>query len=142
MFKTLIVDDEAPIRQVARRFLTPEGYEIDEAANAIEALGRIEATPPAVVLLDVHMPGPNGLWLADQIRAISPTTAIVLVTGDADVPPYESLRKGVIAYVLKPLNRRELVRIVDEAIAWSVSEAESCAHPEIGRESHHLLAAG
>src|SRR5919109_4240645 len=102
MLNLLIVDDEAAVRRVIHRFLSMEGYHIEEAADAAEALRCIATAPPTVAIVDVHLPGANGLWLADQIRAVSPATAIVLVTGDADVPPSESLRSGIAAYILKP----------------------------------------
>lgn len=127
MFRIIIVDDDPATRHVLRRLLEPEGFRVDEAADASEAMRRIAVAPPAVALVDIHMPGANGLWLADQIRAISPTTAIVLVTGDADVPPYESLRKGVIAYLLKPPNRSELVHAIDQGLYWSASEEKKSA---------------
>ncbi|HXD16262.1 MAG TPA: response regulator [Vicinamibacterales bacterium] len=120
----LVIDDDPPTRCVLRRLLEPAGYWVREAANAAEALTEIAESAPAVALCDVHMPGPSGLWLADQIRVQAPATAILLVTGDADIPPSESLRHGVIAYLVKPLNRQALIRAVDEAARWSFAERE------------------
>ena len=118
----LVVDDDQPTRHILRRFLERAGYWVREAGSAHEALARIAESVPAVALCDVHMPGANGLWLADQIRVQSPTTAIVLVTGDHDIPPVESLRRGVVGYVLKPLRREELVRAVDDGVIWGSLE--------------------
>jgi len=118
----LVVDDDEPTRHLLRRFLEPAGYWVREAGDAHDALARIAESVPAVALCDVHMPGANGLWLADQIRLQSPTTAIVLVTGDPDIPPVESLRRGVVGYVLKPLRREELVRAVDDGVIWCTLE--------------------
>src|SRR6266850_1120567 len=101
----LVVDDDQNSREVLRRFLEPEGYEVHEAESAEVAIRSIEDHPPAVVLCDVHMPGANGLWLTDQIRTVSPTTAMILATGDDRVPPVETLRSGVVAYFVKPLDR-------------------------------------
>lgn len=115
----LIVDDDPPARYILRCFLEPAGYWVREADSAQEALVRIAESVPSVALCDVHMPGANGLWLADQIRIQSPTTAIVLVTGDHNIPPNESLRHGVVGYVLKPLHREELVRAADDGVIWS-----------------------
>ena len=89
--RVLIVDDDAKVRQLLRRFLEPEGYAVTEAASAEEAMQLIEASPPSVAFCDVHMAGANGLWLADQIRKLSPTTAMVLATGDTEVPPTSSV---------------------------------------------------
>jgi response regulator of citrate/malate metabolism len=65
------------------------------------------------------MPGANGLWLADQIRDQHPTTAIVLATADADIPPTESLRSGIVAYLVKPFRRNQVTRAAEEGIRWS-----------------------
>src|SRR6266566_654184 len=100
----LVVDDDASTRIVAKRFLEAAGYEVREAADAHAALRRIAESAPAVALSDICMPGQNGLWLADQMRVLSPTTAIVLMTGDYQIAPFESRRKGVVAFVLKPLH--------------------------------------
>ncbi len=118
----LVVDDDQGVRTILRRLLEQAGHSVREADSAHEALARIAESAPAVTLCDVHMPGPNGLWLADQIRVQSPTTAIVLVTGDAEIPPVESLRRAVVGYVLKPLQREALLRSVDDGRLWSVRE--------------------
>jgi response regulator NasT len=94
------------------------GYEVIAVPAALEALPLL-THDPHVVVCDVHLPGPNGLWLADQIRDTSPMTAIVLATGDADIPPLESLRPGVIAYLVKPFNLTQLQAAVEEGVRWS-----------------------
>src|ERR1700757_284132 len=91
----LIVDDEEHIREMYQRILEAAGYTVETATNSHEALRLIAATPPAVAICDIHMPGPSGLWLADQIRAQSPHTAMLLATSDSKVPPIENLKKGV-----------------------------------------------
>lgn len=115
----LIVDDDAGVRQLLRRFLTPTGKDVLEAATAEDAIAMVEQLPPAVAFCDVHMPGANGLWLADQIRRASPATAMVLATGDTDVPASESLRSGIVAYLLKPLEQRDVLSAVAEGLRWS-----------------------
>jgi CheY-like chemotaxis protein len=64
----LIVDDENGMRDLMARWLQSGGYTVTTAANAEEALGRLEASPPAVALCDIRMPGHDGVWLAEQIR--------------------------------------------------------------------------
>jgi len=115
----LLVDDDDKVREVLRRFLEAEGYAITEATSAEEAVQRIEASSYAVAFCDVHMAGANGLWLADQIRQLSPGTAMVLATGDTEVPPTESLRAGVVSYLLKPLRRDRVVSAAAEGVRWS-----------------------
>ena len=120
----LIVDDDANVRHLLRRFIAGLGYEIVEAATAEDALRLVEACAPAVAFCDIHMPGANGLWLADQIRCVSPSTAMVLATGDSEVPANESLRSGVVAYLVKPLAQPDVLLALADGMRWS-SDARS-----------------
>ncbi len=126
----LVVDDEPSVRALLRRFLEPAGYEIHEAENAESAVRLIEERSPAVAVCDVHMPGANGLWLADQIRVASPTTALILATGDDEVPAGESLRPGVVAYLVKPLDRALVLRAVEQGTQWSLQAEASGVRPK------------
>jgi S1-C subfamily serine protease len=119
----LVVDDQSGFRELLKRMLEPAGYEVRTATDAHEAIISIAEAPPAVAILDVHMPGPNGLWLANRIRARSPMTAIVLATSDDTVPPAESLRKGVVAYIVKPLQRDAVLMAVSDAFKWFAAES-------------------
>ena len=66
----MVVDDQIAIHQLARRILEPEGYMVVPAADAPAALLALRSTAAHVVLYDVHMPGPTGLWLAERIRVL------------------------------------------------------------------------
>jgi two-component system phosphoglycerate transport system response regulator PgtA len=123
----LIVDDEPSILDVWTRILLDEGYLVACAADAFDALRVLNATHPTVAICDVHLPGPSGVWLADVIREKCPNTAILLVSGDPFVPPRETLRPAVVAYLLKPSSREELVAAVKAAVLWSSQKAEG--HP-------------
>jgi CheY-like chemotaxis protein len=124
MGTVLIVDDEAGIRGLLERFLADTGHELRTAPDAESALQMMAHWVPDVVLCDIQMPGANGLWLAERIRESAPATAIVLATAEADVPPHESLRRGVVAYVLKPFQREQVRRAVDEGMQWSIAAAQ------------------
>src|SRR4051812_36177096 len=105
MAQILVVDDDAQVREVLRRHLEPAGHTVTEAATAEEGMQHVQADRPDVAVCDMHMPGANGLWLADQIRTVAPATAIILATGDTSLPAGETLRPGVVAYLVKPLKR-------------------------------------
>src|SRR5436190_24085845 len=81
----LVVEDESVVRDLWRSSLVKLGYDVVTAETAHEAV-RMLNQQPDVALCDVHLPGASGLWLADQIRTLSPTTAIVLATGDPAIP--------------------------------------------------------
>ena len=119
----LIVDDDWASRELMQAVVRPFGHPIRQAASALEALSCIEQCRPLVVLCDVHLPAANGLWLADQIRSVAPATGIVLVTGDSGIPPVESLREGIVAYVLKPFRREVLFEAVERGIRASAAHA-------------------
>ena len=100
----LIVDDDGAVLIAWRRMLETGGYRVHSAENALQALQLVRNIRPRVALCDVHMPGRSGLWLAEQIRADAPSTAIIIATGDQHVPPADSLGPGIIGYLLKPLS--------------------------------------
>lgn len=114
----LVVDDEEGVLLLLRRILEGAGHTVQTATDAHDALAKIAEAPPAVALCDIHMPGPSGLWLTEQIRQVSPHTAMILATSDSEVPASESLRTGIVAYVLKPFDSEEVLGSVAQAYAW------------------------
>lgn len=106
----LIVDDEAPIRKFLRRRLEAWGYRVREAASATEALEMMLSEPATIAIVDIKMPGRDGLWLTEQIRQRWTRTAVIIATGADDIGSVEKSRKlGAVDYVLKPFDR-ELLR--------------------------------
>jgi DNA-binding response OmpR family regulator len=114
----LIVDDESGIRKFLTRCLAGEGYDIREAPDAETALDEMVKATPDVVLCDVEMPGQGGLWLAAQIRERFPATAIILATALDSVPPFISLRSGIVKYLVKPFAPERVVRAVSAGVFW------------------------
>ncbi len=115
----LIVDDEHGVRDLMTRWLQAGGLSVTSASNADEALGRVEASPPAVALCDIRMPGHDGLWLAERIRSRCPETAVIMATGVQDLgPAVESLRQGVVDYLTKPFGRERLQEAVARGLEW------------------------
>lgn len=110
--RALIVDDEAGIRGVLRRWLEAEGVEVVDAATAEEALGAMARLdpPPGVALCDIRLPGKDGLWLANQLDTFYPDTAVVMTTGVHDFETaVRSLQSGVVDYVSKPFERKQVL---------------------------------
>jgi CheY-like chemotaxis protein/DNA-directed RNA polymerase subunit RPC12/RpoP len=112
----LVVDDEEMIRDFMARCLEDRGYTVTKAGNAAEAFESMVNKPASVVLCDIKMPGQDGVWLADRLRAHWPNTPVVMVTGVDDV---ESLRlsreAGAVDYIAKPIMRDQLLHIVRRA---------------------------
>src|SRR5688572_8599250 len=79
--RVLVVDDEALICELLTRWVQHWGYAVQHASTAEMALATMEAEPADILLCDVRMPGHDGLWLAEQVRARWPHTAIIMATG-------------------------------------------------------------
>jgi DNA-binding NtrC family response regulator len=118
MDSVLVVDDHSDARAALRAFLTKEPYDINEAADAEEALHVLSASPVAVVVCDKFMPGKDGLWLILQIRKLRPDVAIVIASADDSILPVFTLQAGIIAYFVKPLDFDKVRDAIREGIAW------------------------
>ena len=121
MGSVLIVDDEPIVRSMLERLLEETGHAVRTAVDAESALKTIAEAPPDVVFCDVHLPGASGLWLIDRLRSAAPGCAVIIMSGDATVPPHETLRGGVVAYVLKPFVPRKILRALEEGMRWSAN---------------------
>lgn len=105
----MIVDDEAPIRDIARRYLEAEGYKVVDAADGAEALRIFRTHPADVVILDVMMPGTDGLEVLRQLRGTSDVYVIMLTAKAEEVDRLVGLAVGADDYITKPFSPRELV---------------------------------
>jgi DNA-binding NtrC family response regulator len=122
----LIVDDEASVRHLMRRWLKSRGYSVTVAPGADQALEVMATTPTAVALCDLRMPGRDGLWLADQLRREHPDTAVIIATAASDVgSAVESLGQGVVDYLTKPFERERLCEAVSRGVEWHRSACDS-----------------
>jgi two-component system, OmpR family, KDP operon response regulator KdpE len=109
-FSLLVVDDEAALRRTLRASLVTSGFSVEEASTGIEAITAVQRRNFDLVLLDVNMPGMNGVEVCRQIRAIAPGTGIVMVTvRDAEEDKVRALEAGADDYVTKPFRFRELI---------------------------------
>src|SRR5665213_2508622 len=102
--RILLVDDHAVIRQALRMLLEsqPELEVIGDVENGREAVQAVEKLSPDVVLMDVVMPGLNGLEATRQIRRSSPSTRVVMLSGFVDEDQLlDSIRSGASGYIIK-----------------------------------------
>ncbi len=114
--KVLIVDDEPPIRTLLTRWLTGWGYGVRDVGGAVEALDVMASEPADILLCDVAMPDHDGLWLAEQVHARWPRTAIIMSTAHNDPQTVRTSRKlGALAYVTKPFDFYLLRQALDLA---------------------------
>jgi two-component system KDP operon response regulator KdpE len=105
----LVVDDEASLRKALRTSLTASGFAVEEARTGEEALGTVQRHAFDLVLLDINMPGINGIDACRRIRGISPHAGIVMITvRDLEDDKVRALEAGADDYVTKPFKLREL----------------------------------
>ena len=105
----LVVDDEAPIREVVRRYLQAEGVEVVEAADGPTALAMFETHAPDVVVLDVMLPGFDGIEVLRRLRTRSDVYIVMLTARTEETDRLIGLSVGADDYVAKPFSPRELV---------------------------------
>src|ERR1700757_1579289 len=108
--KLLIVDDEPALRKALRTSLTASGFDVSEARNGDEALSMLPHTPVDVVLLDINMPGRNGIEVCRKIRASSMRTGTIKVTvADSEEDKVTALEAGADDFITKPYLLREMI---------------------------------
>ena len=106
----MIVDDEPAVRKLMARWVESLGLEPRTAASADEAVDSLKANHCDLAVIDVMMPGRNGLWLADELRRDHPDTAVIMATGN---PRLVSTRPPPMADLLiKPFKRERFVLAV------------------------------
>ncbi|MDX1657398.1 MAG: response regulator transcription factor [Nitriliruptorales bacterium] len=108
--RILVVDDEAMVREVVSRYLTDAGYEVETLSDGDSARRTLASSPPDLVVLDVMLPGQDGLSLLRQLRSRSVDVPVILLTARSDeVDRIQGLDIGADDYVVKPFSPRELV---------------------------------
>jgi two-component system, OmpR family, response regulator ResD len=107
--RILIVDDEPPVREVVGQYLQLEGYAVMQAADGLEALRLAEAFPPDLVILDLMLPGIDGLDVCRRLRAKSAVPILMLTARTEDADKIAGFEVGTDDYITKPFRARELV---------------------------------
>src|SRR5712692_3696009 len=108
-FKVLVVDDEAHIVELARLYLSREGYEVEGVGDGTQALTRFAQTKPDLVILDIMLPGTDGLSICKEIRKQSQVPIIMLTARDEVTDKVVGLEVGADDYLTKPFHPQELV---------------------------------
>jgi two-component system OmpR family response regulator len=108
MAQILVVDDDPHLREVLRYALTREGHEVREAKDGVEALRLAAAEPPDLVVLDIVMPGMDGLEACRELRKKSAVPVVFLSSRDEELDRVLGLEMGGDDYLTKPFSTREL----------------------------------
>ena len=106
----LVVDDDLTARLRLAAYLRKEGYQVNQAGDGHEMWQALAREPAALILLDINLPGQDGISLARELRARDPGIGIILVTSrDEDIDRIVGLEVGADDYLPKPFNPRELL---------------------------------
>src|SRR2546425_5897258 len=128
--RILVVDDEAPVREVLTEYFTTEGYAVEGAGSGAEALTAVRGGRADLVLLDVRMPGLDGVQVLRKIREINGDVPVIMVTANEDVSlAKETLKLGAFDYVAKPFDFDYLDRAVAAGLAPRGEKAPTEDHP-------------
>ncbi|RMH42647.1 MAG: sigma-54-dependent Fis family transcriptional regulator [Deltaproteobacteria bacterium] len=115
--RILVVDDEANARTALAELLKDEGYDVETAADAFKALGKVDSFGPHLVVTDLKMPGMDGLDLLAKLRERGEPCEIVVMTAFGAVDTaVEAMRRGAADYLTKPLNFEELALVVERVL--------------------------
>jgi two-component system, NtrC family, nitrogen regulation response regulator NtrX len=122
----LIVDDEERIRKSLGDILQDEGYEIMEAKEGVQALKQIENDPPDLVLLDIWMPGMDGMVVLERIKEHIPNLPVVMISGHANIElAVKAAKLGAYDFIEKPLSLEKVLLTVNNALAFSKLDQEN-----------------
>lgn len=105
----LIVDDESTIREVLRRYLERDGYQVSEASTGEQAVRLVSENAPDLVVLDLMLPGMNGLETAEHMQALADIPILMLTARGALDDRIAGLERGADDYVVKPFSPREVL---------------------------------
>jgi DNA-binding NtrC family response regulator len=113
----LIVDDEYSVRDSLFSWFRKDGFEVTAAESAAEALKILQDHQFDVALLDIKMPGMDGMQLQERIHKIDPEIAVIMITAFASVDTaVRALKQGAFDYVTKPIDPDELSHLVMRAL--------------------------
>jgi two-component system alkaline phosphatase synthesis response regulator PhoP/two-component system response regulator ResD len=127
----LVVDDEKNIVQLARLYLTNEGFRVEAAYDGAQALEKARTVRPDLIVLDLMMPEMDGLSVCRELRKTSNVPIIILTARGDDVDRVVGLELGADDYVTKPFNPRELVARVKAVLRRSRLEVAGQAVLEV-----------
>ncbi len=130
--RVLVVDDEPTIRDILVDFLGMEGFVVVATATAEEALDRLDEVRPEVVLLDLEMPGMNGLELLEQLHLRRPEALPIMMTGYGTLETaIEAMKAGAYDYLLKPFKVPQVIQVIERGLEKQRLEAENVELKEL-----------
>ncbi len=123
--RILIVDDDSDLLRLLTFRLEGAGYTVEAASSAEQALARLSASIPQLVITDMRMSGMDGLALFDNIHKSNPALPVIILTAHGTIPDaVAATQRGVFGYLTKPFDSRELLQQAERAITLSGSQID------------------
>lgn len=117
MAKILVIDDEKSIRNTLKEILEYEGHEVQDAADGLEGLKKIEGEKFDIVLCDIKMPKMDGLELLDKIMELQSETPVIMISGHGTIETaVEAIKKGAYDFISKPLDLNRMLITLRNAL--------------------------
>lgn len=131
--RCLVIDDEPSIRIVLSDTLRDEGYDVREAADGLKGLAAAREFCPQVVLLDIRMPGLDGLEVLDKLLAADPSCRVIMLTAHGNLRlAVETMARGAYHYLAKPFDLDEVLLVVQRAAReWELSNQVSVLRQQL-----------
>ena len=135
--RVLLVDDEKDFLEVLIRRLKKRQVNVDGVSSGEEALQYLRARPIDVVVLDVKMPGMDGITALQEIKKLDPLIEVIMLTGHASLEvALEGMRSGAFDYLMKPAEIDELLYKIEDAQRAKAIQEEKIARLEREKEQH------
>ncbi|RDH86093.1 MAG: two-component system response regulator OmpR [endosymbiont of Galathealinum brachiosum] len=135
--KILIVDDDKALRDLLKRYLSENGYTIQAVKNGSEMFQQLEKSAPDLIILDLMLPGDDGLTLAKKIRSNKNIPIIILSARGDEVDRIVGLEVGADDYLSKPFNPRELLARIRSVLRRSNTGKDKPAPDTNGKKFDH-----
>ena len=132
--RVLLVDDEQDFAEVLAERLETRGFSVQKAFSGDDAINLISNQDADVVVLDVLMPGRNGVEILREIKQLKPLTEVIMLTGHATVETaIEGMKLGAYDYLMKPTETEDLVAKIQKAYKLKSEHEERIRQAEIDK---------
>ncbi len=122
--RILLVDDEVEFTLALAERLQLRKYDVRTAGSALEALAFIHDRPPDVVILDLKIPGMDGIETLKTIKKLNPNIEVIMLTGHGDAGSVEEgMKNGAFEYIMKPVDIGDLITKIEKAMVKKESDS-------------------
>ena len=126
--RILVVDDEEPIREALTAWLHKDGYQVSMAESGQTALGCVEDSPFDLYLVDIKMPGMDGIELLGRVKEMQPEANVIMITAHGSIQTaVEAMKRGACDYICKPFDPDELSLMIERVSANQALKDENLA---------------